>query len=502
MTFIALVPPIYYNAKNYGAVGDGTTDDTAAIQAAINAMPNTGGTVFLPPGTYKITASLTVPTTMTQGFGLKGAGPQASVISLANSVNDYAIKFATGAHSQNGAQISDIGILCNGVNQTAGGGIYGYGAYRCSFDNLYISTPYEDGIYLVYGPGGSGNNGYQNVIRGCTIENGNLSAGLGRGICFSSTIENIVTECTFSANGGSGGGDTFDIYDDTGKQNVSNCVFKSGRGGFKTIGNGNKITSCTFDSVKGHNVVIDGSYNVCSDNTLLGIGTGASAPNTAAGIYTFGTGNLIRNNYMDTDGTASDGTKCFVQMDVSASTNNVSGNNFVITSGSTNVQKIMYGTGAVNNIVNLNTGYATEASGVATINSGHTTLTVNHGLDVTPALTDIALTYNAAPTNNVYFYASNPAATTFDIVLSGDPGAAGAIIGWQIFTHTSATSQSGGSSQGTTTPPPTNPPPTQPPPSTSTPTVTSFKTARESHWNTDAVPECRVHAYQPKGLPV
>ena len=56
MTFIALVPPIYYNVKNYGAAGDGTTDDTTAIQNAINAMPNTGGVVFLPPGTYKITS--------------------------------------------------------------------------------------------------------------------------------------------------------------------------------------------------------------------------------------------------------------------------------------------------------------------------------------------------------------------------------------------------------------------------------------------------------------
>ena len=38
----------------YGAVGDGIADDTAAIQAALNA----GGTVYFPPGRYKVTAPL------------------------------------------------------------------------------------------------------------------------------------------------------------------------------------------------------------------------------------------------------------------------------------------------------------------------------------------------------------------------------------------------------------------------------------------------------------
>jgi hypothetical protein len=42
------------NVKNYGALGNGVHDDTAAIQAAINALPSSGGTVYIPAGTYMI----------------------------------------------------------------------------------------------------------------------------------------------------------------------------------------------------------------------------------------------------------------------------------------------------------------------------------------------------------------------------------------------------------------------------------------------------------------
>jgi polygalacturonase len=42
------------SVKSYGAVGDGIHDDTAAFQAAINALPSSGGTVTVPAGTYLI----------------------------------------------------------------------------------------------------------------------------------------------------------------------------------------------------------------------------------------------------------------------------------------------------------------------------------------------------------------------------------------------------------------------------------------------------------------
>ena len=47
------------SVKDFGAVGNGTTDDTVAIQAAINYTGSKlGGTILLPAGSYKITSTL------------------------------------------------------------------------------------------------------------------------------------------------------------------------------------------------------------------------------------------------------------------------------------------------------------------------------------------------------------------------------------------------------------------------------------------------------------
>jgi polygalacturonase len=44
------------NIKDKGAKGDGREDDTAAIQAAIDEIAGTGGTVVVPKGTYMVDA--------------------------------------------------------------------------------------------------------------------------------------------------------------------------------------------------------------------------------------------------------------------------------------------------------------------------------------------------------------------------------------------------------------------------------------------------------------
>lgn len=52
--------PGWFNVRDYGAVGDGSTDDTSAINDAIAALILVGsGVLYFPAGTYKVTAGLT-----------------------------------------------------------------------------------------------------------------------------------------------------------------------------------------------------------------------------------------------------------------------------------------------------------------------------------------------------------------------------------------------------------------------------------------------------------
>lgn len=49
----------WLNVKDYGAAGNGTTDDTGAINSALSAATSAdGGVVYFPAGTYLISSAL------------------------------------------------------------------------------------------------------------------------------------------------------------------------------------------------------------------------------------------------------------------------------------------------------------------------------------------------------------------------------------------------------------------------------------------------------------
>jgi Pectate lyase superfamily protein len=62
--FIGAAPTPVFDPRDYGATGDGTTNDVAAIQQAIDAAAGTGGSVVLAGGTY-LSGSLTLKSNMT-----------------------------------------------------------------------------------------------------------------------------------------------------------------------------------------------------------------------------------------------------------------------------------------------------------------------------------------------------------------------------------------------------------------------------------------------------
>jgi pectate lyase-like protein len=68
------------SVRDYGAVGDGVTDDTASCQAAINRAVAVGGEVYFPAGKYKISGAIGLHITLgittydTKRVSLRGAG--------------------------------------------------------------------------------------------------------------------------------------------------------------------------------------------------------------------------------------------------------------------------------------------------------------------------------------------------------------------------------------------------------------------------------------------
>jgi len=67
---------IVINVKNYGATGDGSSDDRAAIQAAIDASLSAGHKVYLPYGVYMVGGEVIVK----QEIQLIGDGPTSTII--------------------------------------------------------------------------------------------------------------------------------------------------------------------------------------------------------------------------------------------------------------------------------------------------------------------------------------------------------------------------------------------------------------------------------------
>ena len=86
------------NARTFGAIGDGSADDTAAIQAAIDFVEAIGrGRVFLPAGTYKTTSGLTVTNS---NIVIEGEGQGVTFIYPAQSSGDCLHFYNSGATLQ------------------------------------------------------------------------------------------------------------------------------------------------------------------------------------------------------------------------------------------------------------------------------------------------------------------------------------------------------------------------------------------------------------------
>lgn len=120
----------FLNVKDFGAKGDGTTDDAAAIQAAVNAI-TAGGTLFFPAGTYKISTSINVTS---NGVRLLGAGRMGTKI-LPTATSIDAFHFGGG---NVGSGPFRSGIESMQISSARKGVWFDKGSTSCVARDLYI----------------------------------------------------------------------------------------------------------------------------------------------------------------------------------------------------------------------------------------------------------------------------------------------------------------------------------------------------------------------------
>lgn len=96
----------FINVMDFGATGDGATDDTAAIQAAQTASESTGQIVYFPVGTYKITSTITNSTTTAIRWQSDGGG-QLSFSNYPSAV----LEFTGAASGDNMLEMGDNTLL-------------------------------------------------------------------------------------------------------------------------------------------------------------------------------------------------------------------------------------------------------------------------------------------------------------------------------------------------------------------------------------------------------
>ncbi len=100
-----------FNVKDYGAVGNGVADDTAAIQSAITAATS-GGVVFVPAGTYLTSAAIVFGGDNITLCGVAGK----SIIKAKNAI-DFSIVIS--ATSRAYLTIRDVVVDCNQANRVS-----------------------------------------------------------------------------------------------------------------------------------------------------------------------------------------------------------------------------------------------------------------------------------------------------------------------------------------------------------------------------------------------
>lgn len=267
------------NVADFGATGDGITDDTVAVQNAFNAVPASGGVVVFEPGKTYMINGLYQP--IQSIFG--GVKPKSNTVLQGNNATLKVIPNASIGYcvlnlvEVNNIAVNDLNILgdvdthIGALNQFGHGLIIG-GCYNVTLNNLFVTKCMGDGLLIVTYTAGK-------INAEVDVSNSEFVDCRRQGMSVLDLRNGTFTGCTFkdigqtSATSPASG---VDLEPDYSGAKVSNLTF----------------LGCTFsNNTNGHGLVVGSitSSNTVENIKLIGCsfsGNGASAitANAVAGV--------------------------------------------------------------------------------------------------------------------------------------------------------------------------------------------------------------------------
>lgn len=263
--------PLNVKDPRFGAKGDGTTDDTAAIQAALDAVPAGGRAVYIPAGRYKITATLKITqdgtTLCGDGAGNRVGATQDSIgtrLEAAGSITGSMLLVQRGANDRplQGVALRDFTIDGGLVGSNVDGIIFRVNQghidrvhiWRCSGAGLRV-TGYTSPSWDTY----------DTIVTSSIV-----GMCLGTGVVLDAkSADTHWSHCVFLNNQ-----DNFVITGGASCQ-VTGCHFYTPERydiHFNGSGSRSKFANCKIEGAKDHMVLIDTTNGGYSDIQFTGCG--------------------------------------------------------------------------------------------------------------------------------------------------------------------------------------------------------------------------------------